>query len=278
MNIFERLKKAEAEARKKSAIERAKCNAILYKKPEYLSIDDCNGIYGKLLLTKKWKEKRESILNRDLNTCQECENSKLLQDTTCKYYVDANLVNKDPESWHIYFFEEDANGKKQVPFQGFLRKLPRNIRCFLKDGELGFKYIIAIATSNIENSKEKHLSDLFSNEKKSLCINTIPYLPNEKLVFHFIKGLHVHHKYYVKGKLPWEYPNEALVTLCETCHFDFHKNNEVKIYLNEKLEKYNSVPACDRCSGVGYLPQYEYHLNGICFKCEGKGYIEAKEE
>ena len=30
--------------------------------------------------------------------------------------------------------------------------------------------------------------------------------------------LHVHHRYYESNKEPWEYPLEALVTLCEECH------------------------------------------------------------
>jgi hypothetical protein len=30
--------------------------------------------------------------------------------------------------------------------------------------------------------------------------------------------LHVHHRYYEAGKEPWDYPMEALVTLCESCH------------------------------------------------------------
>ena len=30
--------------------------------------------------------------------------------------------------------------------------------------------------------------------------------------------LHVHHRYYEKGKEPWEYDNEVLITLCEGCH------------------------------------------------------------
>lgn len=30
--------------------------------------------------------------------------------------------------------------------------------------------------------------------------------------------LNVHHKYYVWGKMPWEYPGEALTTLCGPCH------------------------------------------------------------
>lgn len=30
--------------------------------------------------------------------------------------------------------------------------------------------------------------------------------------------LHVHHCYYEKDKLPWEYENESLLTVCATCH------------------------------------------------------------
>ncbi len=34
--------------------------------------------------------------------------------------------------------------------------------------------------------------------------------------------LHVHHTYYAKGKRPWEYPNEDLVTYCNHCHTKRH--------------------------------------------------------
>ena len=30
--------------------------------------------------------------------------------------------------------------------------------------------------------------------------------------------LHVHHKYYKKTLMAWEYPDEALITLCFKCH------------------------------------------------------------
>ncbi len=36
--------------------------------------------------------------------------------------------------------------------------------------------------------------------------------------------LAVHHRYYEKGKDPWEYPMEALVTLCEECHTEEREN------------------------------------------------------
>jgi ribosomal protein S27AE len=35
---------------------------------------------------------------------------------------------------------------------------------------------------------------------------------NDKLM------LQVHHRYYCNGSDPWEYPNDALLTLCRDCH------------------------------------------------------------
>ena len=32
------------------------------------------------------------------------------------------------------------------------------------------------------------------------------------------RTLHVHHTYYEKGKKPWEYPAESLLSLCKDCH------------------------------------------------------------
>lgn len=30
--------------------------------------------------------------------------------------------------------------------------------------------------------------------------------------------LHIHHRYYVKNRDSWEYPNFSLITLCRSCH------------------------------------------------------------
>lgn len=35
--------------------------------------------------------------------------------------------------------------------------------------------------------------------------------------------IHVHHLLYLPDRNPWEYPDEYLVTLCETCHTDEEK-------------------------------------------------------
>jgi hypothetical protein len=34
--------------------------------------------------------------------------------------------------------------------------------------------------------------------------------------------LHVHHRWYGRGRMPWQYPDEALITLCDVCHHAEH--------------------------------------------------------
>lgn len=36
------------------------------------------------------------------------------------------------------------------------------------------------------------------------------------------KDLQVHHKYYKRNAEPWEYDNDALVTMCDNCHRQIH--------------------------------------------------------
>jgi hypothetical protein len=40
--------------------------------------------------------------------------------------------------------------------------------------------------------------------------------------------LHVHHKYYIPEANPWEYNNNALITLCEYCHEQEHTEASVR--------------------------------------------------
>jgi hypothetical protein len=36
------------------------------------------------------------------------------------------------------------------------------------------------------------------------------------------RTLHVHHSYYTRGKMPWQYPEGSLVALCDSCHEKLH--------------------------------------------------------
>ena len=40
--------------------------------------------------------------------------------------------------------------------------------------------------------------------------------------------LHVHHRYYLPNKEPWEYPEDAFITLCETCHENETENRHTE--------------------------------------------------
>ncbi|WP_158960640.1 hypothetical protein [Myroides fluvii] len=86
--------------------------------------------------------------------------------------------------------------------------------------------------------------------------------------------LHVHHKYYIKGKLPWDYLDDALITLCHGCHQETHDTEEIPVYTDEKMIDKMDLTSCDRCNGSGYLSEFHYYQNGICFKCKGNKFLE----
>ena len=37
--------------------------------------------------------------------------------------------------------------------------------------------------------------------------------------------LHVHHKRYETGRAPWDYPDDDLICLCGSCHFEEHEDD-----------------------------------------------------
>jgi len=52
--------------------------------------------------------------------------------------------------------------------------------------------------------------------------------------------LNCHHKYYVKGKMPWEYPFSAMMTLCDNCHTLWHENNH-NVYKSAETDNTNKT-------------------------------------
>ena len=85
--------------------------------------------------------------------------------------------------------------------------------------------------------------------------------------------LHVHHLYYLESKHPWEYANEALITLCNSCHLKTHETEVIPVYRMENESRIKiPVETCSRCYGAGCFPQYKKVENGVCFKCSGSRY------
>lgn len=86
--------------------------------------------------------------------------------------------------------------------------------------------------------------------------------------------LHVHHKYYILGNLPWEYKEEALVTVCHECHIAIHDKEKIPVYSDNSFKEKLDLSPCSRCNGTGFLDQYLYFQNGICFRCNGRKFEE----
>ena len=82
--------------------------------------------------------------------------------------------------------------------------------------------------------------------------------------------MHVHHTYYVLGKPPWEDPDDALVTLCNWCHWALHQNERVAVYASApRGREVPDLTPCSRCSGAGVFPEYRHVIEGVCFRCHG---------
>ncbi|HDY88083.1 MAG TPA: HNH endonuclease [bacterium] len=58
------------------------------------------------------------------------------------------------------------------------------------------------------------------------------------------KKLNVHHTYYVKGRLAWDYPNSALITLCINCHELAHERIKSAKFNKERIcrGEHNKLP------------------------------------
>ena len=55
------------------------------------------------------------------------------------------------------------------------------------------------------------------------------------------KQLHVHHRFYLKGRKAWEYDNDVLQVLCETCHENEHKPKKENNMHSEIIEFIDSL-------------------------------------
>lgn len=58
-----------------------------------------------------------------------------------------------------------------------------------------------------------------------------------------VHNLQVHHKYYSKYPngfrvYPWNYPDDALITLCDRCHKKVHNKKKTKTYYRKYSDNY----------------------------------------
>lgn len=102
--------------------------------------------------------------------------------------------------------------------------------------------------------------------------------------------LEIHHRYYLRSNLPWQYQDEALITLCNHCHREVHvESPAMRVYPSQaardaELRRITDVQhgighyhPCSRCGGTGSLPVYNHVQEGICFRCNGAGFAELSK-
>lgn len=51
------------------------------------------------------------------------------------------------------------------------------------------------------------------------------------------RHLQVHHKRYIKGKMPWDIDNKYLITLCRSCHEKEHNIRPISSFVQKNKPK-----------------------------------------
>lgn len=223
--------------------------------------------YQELLSQSKWRERRIDILLRDRHKCTNCGNEEILKNT----HIGTMFYN-GPYHSGLKYTLRSLNGEVR---QTILLKTDTGINekgyiayVNKEDDYSKLGKVLAVRKSQL-TIRPTYGEGNFLNELLKLELQ----LPIQSLQWVYVPGLHIHHKYYQKGKLPWEYPDEALQTMCWQCHENLHRNIMVP-YLDERGNDLGMLTPCYKCHGAGYFPEYKHIQAGICFSCNGTRYIE----
>lgn len=230
--------------------------------------------YTDLLKGQDWKTKRNIILNRDKNLCLICSNHNYLGQLSIGYIKrhdngdlllgwnlsglrNSTIVDLDNDyRWHMLYIKDREN----INFD--------NLKNYVVYFEITETYRSIIAICEVDKAYDQFHA--------YLSIESNPYrrrefFKNAKYVQ--LKGLHVHHTYYQAGKLPWEYPDESLKTVCWKCHEQIHAEQKIPC-LDANYNLIMDLTPCGRCLGAGYLFDFDHLEDVICSECWGKRYNE----
>jgi len=258
-----------------------------------LNCEDLN--YQEQLLHENWKSKRKTILKQDKYICQKCQNINPLKS------FEISRLGIRPIKNGILLISGKIEGgsykelvcRSSISLFDSLKKyrIGPGIPFILFQAKEKSDFFNHIGTFFLDSKhykfkkssdKSKKLSDLFVDPKqiveyeRKLKLEIMDLLYTE-LTWLELRNLHIHHKYYQQGKLAWEYPNEALTTLCWHCHEELHKSTTVP-FLDEAGNNIGEMTPCSRCFGAGIFPEYNHVQDGICFKCNGNRYDELIEK
>lgn len=211
--------------------------------------------YKEQLESTNWKAKRNEILKRDNYRCTNCN-------TKASPYL--NFSRK----FGIKSYSEMIS-------EGYsITHVSNDIRSVQAVNETSSQTVSFIEQTTQPLELEKLFFALRWNEGNDWFIGAYQLICFYKEIKpeEILPILNIHHKYYVENKLAWEYNNEVLITLCDSCHKIEHEKAATSVF-DENGKYLYSPEKCDRCFGSGYLPVYKYYKNGICFKCGGNGVI-----
>lgn len=248
--------------------------------------------YGDLLLAPEWQERRKEVLLKDSLTCQICFNKSYL--TTKNFSTFISLKTATEYLYRVRSYQLETGkligGFFKISFNPELdtiikeKKENQTLISFSIDGdsitvealfELPFKIKPDHPCLKWETGKAGLNDQRLRVSLKNKLVEEIQRNLLE-IKWYFVKGLHVHHKYYRINTLPWEYDDNALQTCCLDCHERIHKDQTINL-LDKKGKIITSLTPCDRCHGAGWIPKYSHVEGGICFKCYGAKYNEFIE-
>lgn len=211
--------------------------------------------YEEQLNSINWRKKRSVILNRDSYKCKECSNDNLVHGQDVKYGR-AMKQNQEPGLF-LYRTVDMRFPDNKVHSITVLRRayIPDEVKDRLPE------YVNIYYYQNLESDGISY--------KNPVVLAVL----NSAGDFLHVPGLHVHHTFYQMGKMAWEYPDEALKTLCWGCHERLHKTSKVP-YLDELGRDIGELTHCFRCCGAGRFPEFRHVQGGICFRCSGAKYEE----
>jgi len=228
--------------------------------------------YQALLLHEDWKSKRSQIILRDNVRCNVCSNKNLLTSTFSGLLLFKGKTENGTLCGFLGSLSSGISSSKNI----FIRKGSSNIPIKLSEGNIVYidsestnnQFLKVVAVRKAEVKDKLTLENRFNinhnhNEEEDVSEFSWKYVP----------GLHVHHKYYQVNLMPWQYPNDALQTLCWVCHEDLHKHNKIDLR-DENGKVLGKLTPCHRCFGAGIFPEYKHIIAGLCFHCRGAKYEE----
>lgn len=247
--------------------------------------------YQEQLESLEWKTRRDTIINRDNNKCSFCGKgpSEAISFSEKTLFVGIDYSKNDIDcskailsiaiKWSDYIKSCRIKRIKRGP-------LPNsNIIGFLSE-EGDYLYSVWKKEDNYEDvdMEQVHIAKVQCDDGITVDVLYIDEkeLESLKLPRVYVQQvpviLQVHHKHYIIGRKAWEYEDEVLVTLCQDCHSKVHKYLPVQTYadVDGHMKVMNYTP-CQRCNGMGYLPEFNYVENGICFRCRGARFEELIE-